>query len=58
MVTRWVHISVHRTETGGRIERGGFPQTEMLKITKTIFLTQLRKNQSISKTKTSKVGPF
>ncbi len=40
------------------LERGGFPLLEMLKITKTIFLTQLQKNRCISETKTSKVGPF
>ncbi len=49
-VMRWVHISLHRTETEGRIElwfatfeRGGFPLSEMLKIAKPIFSTQLRK---------------
>ncbi len=65
MVIRWVHISLHRTEMGGWIElcfvtfeRGGFPLSETLKIAKTIFSTELRKNRCISKTKTSKLGPF
>ncbi len=62
---RWVHISLHRTEIECRIElrvatfeKGGFPLSERLKIAKTIFLTQLWKKRCISKTKTSKVGPF
>ncbi len=65
MVMRWVHISLHRTEIQCRIElrvaifeRWRFPLSEMLKIAKMIFSTQLRKNCWISKTKTSKVGPF
>ncbi len=64
-VTNWVHISLHRTETEGRIElrfvtfeRAGLPLSEMLQIAKTIFLTRLRKNCCIFETKTSKVGPF
>ncbi len=44
MVTRWVHVFLHRTEMGGQIElqfatfeRGGFPLSETLKIAKMIF---------------------
>ncbi len=65
MVMRWVHISHYRTETECRIElrivtfeKGGFSLSEMLKIAKMIFSTQLWKNRCVSKTKTSKVGPF
>ncbi len=65
MVMRLVHVSHHRTEMECLIElrvatfeSGGFPLSEMLKLAKTIFSTQLWKNRFISKTKTSKVGPF
>ncbi len=65
MVMRWVHISLHRAERECRIElrvatfgRGGFPLSEMLKISKPIFATQLWKSCCISKTKTSNVEPF
>ncbi len=64
----WISLQVlhlHRTETEGRIElrfvafeRGGFPLSEILKIAKIIFSTQLQKNHCISETKTSKVGSF
>ncbi len=50
MVTRWVYISLHRTETEGRIElwfttfkRGGFPLSETFKIAKWYFWPNLGK---------------
>ncbi len=61
---RRIYISVHRTEVGGRIalqfatfERGGLPLLETLKIAKQFFRHNVRKI-AVSKTKTSKVGPF
>ncbi len=65
MVMRYVRISLHWSEMEWQIklqvatfQRGAFPLSETLKIAKTIFSTQLRKNCSISKTKTSKGEPF
>ncbi len=58
-------LHCHRTETEGQtelrfvaLERGRFPISDMLKIIKTIFSTQFRKNRYISKNKTSPVGAF